>query len=65
MSETTMSLIGETARLLGAAEYERDKFRRALEHIARLAPADVDRIPEQWEYSRLGDIARTALSTNL
>jgi hypothetical protein len=44
--------------LLGIAEYERDKFRGALERIALLAPES-----ESAAVACLGDIAREALAT--
>jgi hypothetical protein len=44
--------------LLGVAEYERDKFRGALERIASLAPQGGSAAA-----ARLGDIAREALAT--
>jgi hypothetical protein len=43
--------------LLGVAEYERDRFRSALEQIALLAPQG-----ETAAVARLGDIAREALA---
>jgi hypothetical protein len=43
--------------LLGAAEFERDRFRAALERIALLAPHS-----ETSATARLGDIAREALA---